>query len=304
MSSSRPDRNAFTLTELLVVIAIISVLIALLLPAVQYARESARRTQCKNNLKQMGLALHNYAQAHGCLPSSSTSQIDFGVWSPNPLQYHLHSWATMILPQIDQGTVYNLVSFKISALAPANREPAAIQISAYRCPSYDGPGVSQSPLYQQLSADYALRNYAAMGATTVGRFWQKPDGVFYSRSKTRFGDIRDGTSNTIFLAETRDSDAPVWIDGGTSALVTRPYDEANSPSFANLNSSSLNFEPYFVGNGQGIDARFGPSSRHGTGVQHAFGDGSVRFISQSVDALVYDALATRAGGEPVDKGGY
>lgn len=289
----------FTLIELLVVITIIGILLALLLPAVMFAREAARRSECRNHLKQIGLALHNYSEMHGTLPSSSTSQIDFGVWSPNPTQYHLQSWATMILPQLEQGLLYNQVNFRVSSLSAENRAVGAQRISVYRCPSYSGAGVSESPLYRQLSPDYALRNYAAFGATTVGKLWQAPDGVFYARSKTRMDDIADGLSNTLFVTETRDTQAPVWIDGGTATLVSRPYDESKAPSFANLKASSLNFEPYFVANGQGIDSRFGPSSEHSAGVQHLFGDGSVHFISQSINAVVYDAMVSRASGEPI-----
>src|SRR5579872_4190996 len=105
----------FTLIELLVVIAIISVLAALLMPAVQQAREAARLSQCRNNLRQIGLALHNYEGHVSVLPSSTTSQIDFGVWNSNPTSYHLHSWATMILPHLEQAPLYNLINFNVSA---------------------------------------------------------------------------------------------------------------------------------------------------------------------------------------------
>jgi len=296
-------RSAFTLIELLVVIAIIGVLVGLLLPAVQQAREAARRASCRNNLKQMGLALHNYADQHNRLPSSSTSQIDFGVWSPNPTQYHLQSWATMILPFIDQAPLYNTINTLVSAVDPSNYGPASQRISIYRCPTFSGPDYSQSPLYTRLAPNFATRNYAAMGATNVGNIWQKPDGCIYARSSTRFADINDGTSNTIFLVETREPNASVWIDGGVSSMVSRRYSESNAPSYAGT-ENSLNFKPYYVANGQGIDSDYGPSSMHPAGIMHLFGDGSVRFLSQNINANVYDALVTRAGGEPVADGSY
>ncbi|MFO0919296.1 MAG: DUF1559 domain-containing protein, partial [Planctomycetaceae bacterium] len=137
-----PDRSwpcrraAFTLIELLVVISIIAILLALLLPAVQQAREAARRTACRNNLKQIGLALHNYESAFGTFPAGSTSIIDYGVWSTDPSQYHLHSWASLILPQLDQSNLYNQVNYNVSALDALNVVAASQKIAVYRCPSY------------------------------------------------------------------------------------------------------------------------------------------------------------------------
>lgn len=296
-------RSAFTLIELLVVIAIIGVLVGLLLPAVQYAREAARRAACRNNLKQIGLALHNYAGQHGLFPSSSTSQIDYGVWSVNPTQYHLHSWATMILPFVDQGPLYNQINFAVSAVDPLNYGAAAQLIPVYRCPSFSGPDYTQSPLYTKLSPKFATRHYAAMGATSVGNIWQKPNGSIYPRSSTRIADIGDGTSHTILVAETREPNAAVWIDGGVSALVSRRYSESNAPSYAGT-ENSLNYKPYYVANGQGIDADYGPSSMHSAGIMHLFGDGSVRFISENINANIYDALITRNGGEPIPAAAY
>jgi prepilin-type N-terminal cleavage/methylation domain-containing protein len=291
-------RSALTLIELLVVIAIIGVLVALLLPAVQQAREAARRTACSNNLKQIGLALHNYHDAHGRFPPSSTSQIDFGVWSPNPTSFHVHSWASLILPLLDQGALYNQVNYNVSALDPVNYAPASQKIVVYRCPSFSGPDYSQTPAYLDLSPKYALRNYASLGSTTVGNLWLTPDGVMYARSNTRIGDITDGSSNTIFVVETREPSSAVWIDGGTAALASRRYLETNPPSYAGP-ENSINYQPYYVANGQGVDSQYGPSSMHPQGVMHLFGDGGVRFISQNIDSLVYDALTTRAGGEPI-----
>jgi hypothetical protein len=207
----------------------------------------------------------------------------------------------MLLPGLDQGNLYNQVNFNISALDPGNVLPASTVIPTYRCPAYSGPSYSMSPLYGRISTAYALRNYAAMGATSVGGLYGlivQPDGVFYALSSTRFADITDGTSNTIFLVETREPGAAVWIDGGTSAVASRRYLETNAPTYAGP-ENSLNFQPYYVANGQGLDAFFGPSSMHtGGGINHLFGDGSVRSISPNVNAQVYDALVTRAGGEP------
>jgi prepilin-type N-terminal cleavage/methylation domain-containing protein len=296
-------RAALTLIELLVVMAIVAVLVALLLPAVQQAREAARRTSCRNNLHQIGVALHSYADLHRQFPPASTSQIDFGVWSPNPTAWHLHSWVTQTLPLLDQVNLYNQVNFSVSAVAPANLTPAASVLSVLRCPSYSGSDFSQSPLYTRISPGFAIRNYAAMGGTSVGKLWQQPDGIIYPRSSTRPGDVIDGLSSTILLVETREPNASVWIDGGTASVTSRRYLESNSPSFAGP-ETPLNFQPYFVANGQGIDAQFGPSSRHTGGAMHLFGDGSVHFLSDSINGLIYDALSSRNGGEPVAGGSY
>ena len=202
----------------------------------------------------------------------------------------------MLLPNLDQGTLYNQINFNVSALDPANVIPASFVLPVYRCPSYTGPRYSQSPLYARFATTYALRNYVAMGATSVGNLYLQPDGVFYAMSSTRIADISDGVSNTIFIVETREPGAAVWIDGGTSAVASRRYLDSNPPTYAGP-ENSLNFQPYYAAKGNGIDALFGPSSMHLGGINHLFGDGSVQNISPNINAGVYDALVTRAGGE-------
>ncbi len=293
--------RGFTLVELLVVMAVIAVLIALLLPAVQQAREAARLVQCRNNLKQMGLALHNYASIHGLFPPSSTSQIDFGVWSPQPTQYHLHSWTSLLLPLMEQTNLEAKINYNVSALDPLNATVAATIIPTYRCPTYSGPSYSRSPMYLALGGKYAIRNYAAMGGTTVGKFYQHPDGAFFARSSTRIEEITDGSSTTIFIVETREPDAMVWIDGGTAAVTAHAYNEANPPDYS-YPQVGINDTPYFnVINNQGIDSLYGPSSQHPAGVAHLFGDGSVRVLSESISTPLYDALVTIRGGEKVER---
>ena len=300
--------RGFTLVELLVVIAIIGVLVALLLPAVQAAREASRRTQCKNNLKQITLALHNYESSFKVFPPSSTSGFGKGVWNypatgPTDPNIHLHSFASLLLPYLEQGTVAAGIDYNSSALAPANRTMASQILPFYRCPSYSGKDYSDDPLYVTTVGydKFAIRNYVTLGARTVmGLSGAVPaEGVMFPGSKIGFRDVLDGTASTIAFAETREQRSSVWIDG-TSAAVAARWTDLTSPTFAG-NTVSINHTPYFPGGvfPNSIGQAYGPSSFHPGGAQHAFVDGSVQFLTDSLDATAYDALTTRAGGEAI-----
>ena len=313
-------RRGFTLIELLVVIAIIAVLVALLLPAVQQAREAARRTQCKNNLKQMGLALHNYESTFRVFPPSCTSGLNVGAWMYNPANpsdptTHLHSFASLILPYIDGGNIYDMINYDVSSMDVANRDIASTQIPVYLCPTYNGPTVALDPMYTTTIGydNYAVRNYTAMGGRTAfslsGAPGTSPEGVMYPGSSTGIGDIIDGSSNTVMLAETREELVAAWIDGSFASVVARWLNLA-SPTLEGT-SVSINYggnEPnpngvpptkvYFQSIFPGVPTQvWGPSSQHEGGAHHLLADGSVHFLGENLDVEVYDALSTRNGDE-------
>lgn len=294
-------RRGFTLIELLVVIAIIAVLVAILLPAVQQAREAARASQCKNNMKQLGVALHNYEGTHGVFPPSNTSGFNTGVWqfASNP-NVHLHSFASLILPNLDQAAVSNQIDYNVSAIHANNRPMAAKVIPTYRCPSFSGTGFTTSTKYPA-GSQFAIRNYLALGAVTVNGLSGSPmypaEGVIYPGSRIRIADITDGTTNTLILAETKEPNAAVWIDGSCAAAAARWFDLANGGVGRSI---SINKEKYFIYeflNPMSIDQTWGPSSNHTGGATHLVGDGSVQFLSENMNIDVYDAMTTRANGK-------
>src|SRR5262245_10578652 len=301
---ARHARSGFTLVELLVVIAIIGVLVALLLPAVQAAREASRRSKCQNNLKQIGLALQNYHDSLLVFPPSSTSGFGRGVWNypgtgPTDPAIHLHSFASLVLPYLEQANLQGTINYNVSALAPTNRTPASQILQVYSCPSYPFPKVTDDPTYNSKvgnSPPLAIRNYVTIGARTViGLSGAQPEEVImFPGSGTRMAEITDGTSNTIVLAATREKRASVWIDGTSAAVAARWL--GPSPTFAG-NTASINFTPYSPGGfPNSIVQLYGPSSLHPNGALHALADGSVQFLKQTIDVNTYDALATRNGG--------
>ncbi len=218
VNRSRTHRSpsGFTLIELLVVIAIIAVLIALLLPAVQQAREAARRTQCKNNLKQLGLALHNYNDVFGRFPIAVT----WGVFTPTSARPHHHTWLTRVLPYMDQAPLFNQFNFSLPAwdntgTAPTNRTLVGSKVPALRCPSEtgvpDAPGGTKGVWITSYSGAGGTDWWARAGVDLDAAGNRYAEGIFGPHKSNRIADIPDGTSNTIIVGETT---APSTQNGG------------------------------------------------------------------------------------------
>lgn len=270
-------RKAFTLIELLVVIAIIAILIALLLPAVQQAREAARRTQCKNNLKQIGLALHNYHDVSLSFPPGWIDQGADGnsVWN----------WTAAILPQLEQRALYDQLNVGNSPPVDALADPVRVELmrqplAAFRCPSDTGPPLNNDPNRLNSGESLAVSNYVGnAGSNRLERFRPDADGLYTQNINVRIRDVTDGTSNTFAVGER------AWNLNGFALKAGVMF--MNRTAFAN----QTNFGAvYSLGSGQtpinctndNICQR-GFSSQHTGGGQFLLLDGSVRFVSENID---------------------
>ena len=259
-------------------IAIIAVLIALLLPAVQQAREAARRTQCRNNLHQLGLALHNYHDAHGCFPP--------GMVVPG-LE---HTWQAQLLPMLDESAVYNAYNLDLKWADPGNGTAIGQIVAQMLCPSDDeGERVTNVPDFygQGLSAVFATANYVGSFGDNEAFALGLHRGVFGQSSHVRLRDVRDGTSNTLLVGENLPSVLPSlgWARGDGSVLATT--------------AGPMNA---FGRGGMLVPFRF--NSRHEGGALFTLADGSARWLGENIDLGVLRALSTIAGGEIVDEEDY
>jgi len=290
MSCARNQR-AFTLVELLVVIAVIGILVSLLLPAVQAAREAARRTQCSNNLKQIGLALHNYESAQKKFP--------VGSWQSNfigPL--------VGILPYLEQGNNYQKWDFSKSYTDPFNAIVSAQRVDAYLCPSMTLPRAVPLVAARETGgpASYLLcegtDDYMASADGVFGLQWPS---FGYNNPNCRFSDITDGTSNTMFAGETVYN----YTDYLWSARTPAPH--SGRVRFGTARwvvgypaiSLGTTLKPFNV---HTVAALGGFASMHAGGGNFLYGDGSIHFQSQSMDVMLFNASATRAGGETTGAG--
>jgi prepilin-type N-terminal cleavage/methylation domain-containing protein/prepilin-type processing-associated H-X9-DG protein len=353
----KPRRSGFTLIELLVVIAIIGVLIALLLPAVQSAREAARRAQCVNNLKQLGLAAHNYVSSFQALPFGKG--LNYTASVPGSAAYARWSALSQLLMFIEQGNLFNSINFELPPETPGmagdvpfmppfqnptrdNATASRTQVAVFLCPS-DGiqatlsngdnwPGETNFLANQETWACDLSENFpstVAPGETVRG--------IFYYLSSVKMADVTDGLSNTVFFSEkikgngVRDGDArsdSMIITPVTSLDATYQTCQAANPLTTNRLThrqgaswvmGEMCCTQYnhvappnahtcaglgFMGNMANMPMQVPPSSRHPGGVNTLFGDGSVRFIKDTVALTTWRALGTRSGSETFSSDSY
>jgi prepilin-type processing-associated H-X9-DG protein/prepilin-type N-terminal cleavage/methylation domain-containing protein len=286
-------RRAFTLIELLIVVGIIAVLIALLLPAIQAAREQARRAQCVNNLLQLGLAMGNYASTHSVLPPGVVNET--GPILNVPRGYH-HGWAVQVLPFIGQNNIYNHFNLQESVYAASNMTARDVHIATLLCPSDGRPSESSyAGCHHDIEAAIAVDNH----------------GVLYLNSHVGFDDITDGLGQTILLGELLQDSASVslgWASGTNSTLrnTGHPINDPSSLDAVFANTPQLTQAERFAAIAKMADEGALPigfvggfASRHPHGANFLFCDGSVRFLKRSVSRHVYQLLGHRADGEPI-----
>ncbi len=320
------NRKAFTLIELLVVIAIIGVLVGLLLPAVQKVREAADLAVCKNNLKQIGLALHNYHDANGSFPAGYLHTVDGtkikvghgsvggGVpppafdrpapWMTEP-QRPGWGWAALLLPYVEQDNLGRKINFQLPVESPSSKDARTTTLRLFTCPSDLDAGVFmvQSDIGEDLALA-ATNSYAACYGFG-GILLEQPEqgnGIFSRNSHTRIADITDGTSTTIAIGERAALLAKTpWAGVMTSGTVhittgapvwTAGVMPAPAMVLARVGYKFLN-DPY--------SEAFDFFSPHSHFIQFVFADGAVHAISLSIDYDLLQRLATRADGDIVDE---
>jgi prepilin-type N-terminal cleavage/methylation domain-containing protein/prepilin-type processing-associated H-X9-DG protein len=307
------NRKAFTLIELLVVIAIIAVLVALLLPAVQQAREAARRSQCKNNLKQIGLALHNYHDNHQTFPPGWIA-VD-----PTTGAQAAHDggtgvgWGTLILPHLDQAAVFGAFDSTVAISDPANLTLRATKLAVFSCPSDPKPeffeileeasGSSFAPPVNLPTANYI----GSFGTDELDGCENAPgtppvrpngqcisNGPLFHNSRTMIRDITDGTSTTFFVGERRTDPGATTPTNGWHSTWVGMVPEAEEAfqrilgSFDHVpNSAAGHFDDF--------------SSGHEGGAHFLMCDGAVRFVNESIDLGLYQGAATMRGMEALDE---
>ncbi|MGD9127200.1 MAG: DUF1559 domain-containing protein [Planctomycetia bacterium] len=289
--------RGFTLVELLVVIAIIGILIALLLPAIQAAREAARRMQCTSNQKQICLALANYEGNLGCFPPSRVGHDGGTPAEANAGQ----SGFVCLLPYLELQNVYDMCDLSVGVWTPGldysiNYPFTEQRPSVYVCPSDDSTPYQEISTYKSATGSYAF---------CAGTIWAKASteakynntGVFYYQSRHTVQDVSDGLSQTIFIGEVVDAHT-----NSSSNLWTRGARDKDCHRTTVNPVNTVDYETWGYeqpGYGYYIASAF--ASRHAGGANFGFGDGHVEFINETIDLDTYRAMSTRAGSETIDR---
>jgi len=320
------NRHGFTLVELLVVIAIIGILIALLLPAVQAAREAARRLQCSNNFKQVGLALHNYHSANRCFPPGTTHH--------ESTNYEGFGWGLRLLPYLEEENVFDRIDFGDDGYcgsAPSNGQVVdGVVVSAYTCPSSPCP-----PLVPNWNSRFQMHAGTVVGIAgaipDVGGNRTDPEsyaptdrhawnGVLFAHSSVRIGHITDGTTNVVVVGETSDwghhpsnpsakYDCRGMFPHGYMIGADRQKPDVPAPDPRVFTTTVIHTRPLgskFCEGGRYANASSGGTnydnnipiqSAHPGGAHLLFCDGSVHFLTESIDFTLFKLLAIRDSGE-------
>lgn len=295
--SSSPKRQAFTLIELLVVIAIIAILVALLLPAVQQAREAARRSSCKNNLKQLALAIHNYHDVHGVIPPGYYAGVNQTGTAWN---YRRICWMQSTLPYLEQSALYDSVMNDREAQVNSwQYADAEVKVPSLSCPSDPNSG-KISP--RGFHGNYLL-SHGGHSLDPANDGDRNGQGMAFVESRVRFRDVTDGTSNVVLAGEILlvpdpdDRRGAYFMTGWDSANVTVALrDTPNSPLPDTGRAQIIKDVPFAPAVNASTWFRVNARSQHKGGAQFALVDGSVRFISANIDLTTYRNLGNRDDG--------
>lgn len=294
----RRPRPGFTLIELLVVIAIIGVLIALLSPAVQHAREAARKTECRDHLKQLAVALHSYESAHRVLPPGYVYRpADGAPPVPNAAGF---GWGAMLLPFVDQGNIYATFDWNMPIYSTANEAARETRLPLFLCPtdSVSPRGyVRMGPAPER----YAMASFvASFGPPDLDADQEQRFGLFSRNSSTMFAHVTDGLSHTLMIGERQNGPFRNGASHGnhfdyetTWCGAVRDWDEPDDD-----HGHMVLFQSGHVPNDPRSDDR-DVSAPHVGYANFAMGDGSVRSVSETIDFVLYQALSTRRGQEPI-----